>query len=192
MSTTTRGWTLLIYEVNDQGHNRQKENKTMWTRYRLNQCVHLDQTWQTCQPWREDEPYWFWRSIVKVTNAKRENNIVNAIQTRPPCTSLSNLVDELTMARGWTLWFGGQMPRSQWTYIEIWPCEHDRLWIVLYIFVKLDRYVNHCEKMSPIDWFWKLEAKGQSSGVKTHFSHHLQAWGYMYWGPVPLNPWVPM
>ena len=50
------------------------------------------------------------------------NKLVNMIETIPLCISLSNLVDMLTMVRGWTLLIlevRGQRSRSHWTYIEI-------------------------------------------------------------------------
>ena len=50
------------------------------------------------------------------------NKLVNTIETKPLCNSLSNLADVLTMVRGWTLLIlkvRGQRSRSQWTYMEI-------------------------------------------------------------------------
>ena len=47
------------------------------------------------------------------------NKLVNMIETKPLCISLSNLADMLTMVRGWTLLIlevRGQRSRSQWTY----------------------------------------------------------------------------
>ena len=43
------------------------------------------------------------RSKVKVTIDIYGNKLVNRIETKPLCISLSNLADMLTMARGWTL-----------------------------------------------------------------------------------------
>ena len=40
------------------------------------------------------------------------------------------------------------------------PCEHDRDYTVACFFVKLCIYVNHDERMNPID-FWSSEVKGQ-------------------------------
>ena len=62
------------------------------------------------------------RSKVKVTMDIYGNKLVNTIETKPLCISLSNLADMLTMARGGTLWIlevRGQRSRSQWTYMEI-------------------------------------------------------------------------
>ena len=67
------------------------------------------------------------------------NKLVNTIETKPLCISLSNLADMLTMMRGWIYQFWrskvkvtmdiymdlsilevrGQRSRSQWTYMEI-------------------------------------------------------------------------
>ena len=43
------------------------------------------------------------RSKVKVTIGIYGNKIVNMIETKPLCISLSNFADMLTMVRGWTL-----------------------------------------------------------------------------------------
>ena len=43
------------------------------------------------------------RSKVKVTMDIYGNKLVNTIETKPLCISLSNLADMLTMVRGWTL-----------------------------------------------------------------------------------------
>ena len=43
------------------------------------------------------------RSKVKVTMDIYGNKLVNTIETKPLCISLSNLEDMLTMVRGWTL-----------------------------------------------------------------------------------------
>ena len=43
------------------------------------------------------------RSKVKVTMDIYGNKLVNMIETKPLCISLSNLADMLTMVRGWTL-----------------------------------------------------------------------------------------
>ena len=43
------------------------------------------------------------RSKVKVTIGIYGNKLVNMIETKPLCISLSNLADMLTMVRGWTL-----------------------------------------------------------------------------------------
>ena len=63
--TMMRGWTLLIYrsEVKSQG-----QNEHTWKEPcdQLNRCVHLHQTWHAWYLWGEDEPYWLWRSKVKV------------------------------------------------------------------------------------------------------------------------------
>ena len=62
------------------------------------------------------------RSKVKVTMNIYGNRLVNTIETKPLCISLSNLADMLTMLRGWTLLIlevRGQRSRSQWTYMEI-------------------------------------------------------------------------
>ena len=62
------------------------------------------------------------RSKVKVTMGIYGNKLVNTIETKPLCISLSNLADMLTMVRGWTLLIlevRGQRSRSQWTYIKI-------------------------------------------------------------------------
>ena len=78
---------------------------TLWTRYRLNGCAHLYQAWQTCQPCQENEPYRLLRSDVKfkVTIDIPGNKLVNMIETKPLCGSLSNLADMFTTVRGWTL-----------------------------------------------------------------------------------------
>ena len=65
------------------------------------------------------------RSKVKVTIGIYGNKLVNMIETKPLCISLSNLADMLTMVRGWTLLIlevRGQRSRSPWTYMEI-SCE---------------------------------------------------------------------
>ena len=62
------------------------------------------------------------RSKVKFTMDIYGNQLVNTIETKPLCISLSNLADMLTTVRGWTLLIlevRGQRSRSQWTYIEI-------------------------------------------------------------------------
>ena len=43
------------------------------------------------------------RSKVKVTMYIYGNKLVNTIETKPLCISLSNLAYMLTMVRGWTL-----------------------------------------------------------------------------------------
>ena len=43
------------------------------------------------------------RSKVKVTMDIYGNKLVNTIENKPLCISLSNLADMLTMVRGWTL-----------------------------------------------------------------------------------------
>ena len=43
------------------------------------------------------------RSKVKVTMDIHRNKLVNMIETKPLCISLSNLAEMLTMMRGWTL-----------------------------------------------------------------------------------------
>ena len=48
------------------------------------------------------------RSKVKVTMDKYGNKLVNTIETKLFCISLSNLTEMLTMVRGWTIDFGGQ------------------------------------------------------------------------------------
>ena len=105
MFTMTRGLTLFILEVRSQRSRSQLTYMeiSLWTRLRLNCCAHLHQTWQTCSLWREDEPYWFWRSKVKVTIDIYENKLVSTIQTKPLCASSSNLADMLAIVRGWTL-----------------------------------------------------------------------------------------
>ena len=62
------------------------------------------------------------RSKVKVTMDIYGNKLVNTIETKLLCISLSNLADILTMVRGWTLLIlevRGQRSRSQWKYMEI-------------------------------------------------------------------------
>ena len=62
------------------------------------------------------------RSQVKVTMDIYWNKLVNMIETKPLCISLSNLADMLTMVRGWTLLIlkvRGQRSRLQWAYMEI-------------------------------------------------------------------------
>ena len=44
------------------------------------------------------------RSKVKVTMDIYGNKLVNMIETKPLCISLSNLAEMLTMMRGWTRW----------------------------------------------------------------------------------------
>ena len=49
------------------------------------------------------------------------NKLVNTIETKPLCISLSNLADMLTMVRGLTLFIlevRSQRSRSQWTRME--------------------------------------------------------------------------
>ena len=43
------------------------------------------------------------RSKVKVTIDIYGNKLVNTIETKPLCASLSNLADMLAILRGWTL-----------------------------------------------------------------------------------------
>ena len=60
------------------------------------------------------------RSKVKVTMDIYGNKLVNMIETKPLCISLSNLADMLTMVRGLTLFvleIRGQRSRSQWKYM---------------------------------------------------------------------------
>ena len=62
------------------------------------------------------------RSKVKVTMDIYGNKLVNAIETKLWCISLSSLTEMLTMVRGSTLLIlevRGQSSRSQWTYMEI-------------------------------------------------------------------------
>ena len=62
------------------------------------------------------------RSKVKVTMDIYGNKLVNMIETKPLCISLSDLADMLTMVRGWTLLIlevRGQRSRSQWIYMEM-------------------------------------------------------------------------
>ena len=62
------------------------------------------------------------RSKVKVTMDIYGNKVVNMIDTKPLCISLSYLADMLKMMRGWTLLIfevRDQKSRSQWTYMEI-------------------------------------------------------------------------
>ena len=62
------------------------------------------------------------RSKVKVTMDKYGNKLVNTIETKPLCISLSNLADMLTMVKGWTLLIlevRGERSGSHWTYMEI-------------------------------------------------------------------------
>ena len=62
------------------------------------------------------------RSKVKVTMDIYGNKLVNTIETKLLCISLSNLADMLTMVRAWTLSIlevRSQRSRSQWTYMEI-------------------------------------------------------------------------
>ena len=47
------------------------------------------------------------------------NKHVYSIETKQLCASSSNLADMLTMVREWSLDFGGQRSRSQWTFMEI-------------------------------------------------------------------------
>ena len=59
------------------------------------------------------------RSKVKVTMDIYGNKLVNTIETKPLCISLSNLVDMLTKVRGLTLMIlevRGQRSRSQDIY----------------------------------------------------------------------------
>ena len=61
-------------------------------------------------------------SKVNITMDIYRNKLVNMIETKPLCISLSNLAEMLTMMRGWTLLIlevRGQRSRSQWTYSEI-------------------------------------------------------------------------
>ena len=66
-------------------------------------------------------------SKVKVTIGIYGNKLVNMIETKPLCISLSNLADMLTMVNhidfgGHILEVRGQRSRSPWTYMEI-RCE---------------------------------------------------------------------
>ena len=59
---------------------------------------------------------------VKVIMDIYGNKLVNTIETKPLCSSSSNLADMLTVMRGCTLLIKevrGQRSRSQWTSIEI-------------------------------------------------------------------------
>ena len=85
------------------------------------------------------------RSKVKVTMDIYGNKLVNMIETKPFCISLSNLSDMLTMVRGWTLLIlevRGERSRSQWTHIEI-SCEPNTDLIVVCFLIKLGRHVNY-------------------------------------------------
>ena len=108
MLTMLRGWTLLILEVRGQRSRSQWTymEVSLWTRWRLNRCGFIYQTWQTYKPWQEDAPYLFFRgqrSKVKVTMDIYGNTLVNRIETKPLCASWSNLADMLAMVREWTL-----------------------------------------------------------------------------------------
>ena len=61
-------------------------------------------------------------SKVKVTIHIYGNKLVNTIETKLLCASLSNFAYMLTIVRGWTLLIlevTGQKSRSQYTYMEI-------------------------------------------------------------------------
>ena len=60
-------------------------------------------------------------SKVKVTMDIYGNKLVNTIEIKPLCVSLSILADMLTIVRGWTLLIledRSQRSRSQWTYLK--------------------------------------------------------------------------
>ena len=76
------------------------------------------------------------RSKVKVTMDIYGNKLVNMIETKPFCISLSNLADMLTMVRGLTLLIlevRCQRSRSQWTYMEmsLWTRYQLNRWVLL-------------------------------------------------------------
>ena len=75
----------------------------------------IHQTWQTCSLWSEDEPYWFWRSEVKVkvTIDIYGNKLVNKIETKPLCASPSNFPYKL--ARMDPIDYGGQRSKVKVT-----------------------------------------------------------------------------
>ena len=60
------------------------------------------------------------RSKVKVTMDIYGNKLVNTIETKPLCISLSNLADMLAMVRGWTLLILGSEVRGQGHNGHIW------------------------------------------------------------------------
>ena len=67
------------------------------------------------------------RSKVKVTIDVYGNKLVNTVETKLLCISLSNLAEMLSVVRAWTLLIlevRSQRSRSQSTYMEI-SCEHD-------------------------------------------------------------------
>ena len=60
------------------------------------------------------------RSKVKVTIGIYGNKLVNMIETKPLCISLSNLADMLTMVRGWTLLILEVRGQGQGHHGHIW------------------------------------------------------------------------
>ena len=74
---------------------------------------------------------------IKVTKDIYGNKLVNTIETKPLCISLSNLVDMLSMVRGWPILIvevRNQRSRSQWTCIEIilWTRQRLNCSVLLY------------------------------------------------------------
>ena len=114
------------------------------------------------------------RSKVKVTMDIYRNKLVNSIETKPFCISLSNLVDMLTMVSyPRATRCGGDIVTLLWFRPSVCPCvrvcvvpsvrgpcEHDRDYTVACFFVKLSRHVKHDKRMNPIDF------GGQRSKVK--------------------------
>ena len=94
-----------------------------------------------------------WRSKVKVTIDIFGNKLVNMIEAKLFCASLSNLAEILAIVRGWTLLIleaRGQRSRSQLTCIEIslWT----RLRLNCCVLLHKTSHVRNCERMDPIDF----------------------------------------
>ena len=100
------------------------------------------------------------RSKVKVTIDIYGNKLVNTIETKPLCISLSNLADMLTMVRGWTLLILEVKGQGHNGQILKEACEHDSDLTVVCFLIKLGRHFGHGKRMSPIDFV------GQRSKVK--------------------------
>ena len=58
------------------------------------------------------------------------------------------------------LWFRPCVRVSVRVSVTLWPCEHDRNWTVVCLFIKLGRHVHYDERMNSIDF------GGQRSKVK--------------------------
>ena len=92
------------------------------------------------------------RSKIKVTMDIYGNKLVNTIETKLFCISLSNLVDMSTMVRGRTLLILEVKGQGHNGHIWKYACEHDSDLTIVCFLVKLGRHFSHGERMNRVDF----------------------------------------